>query len=121
MTLPAFGLLILSIFANLAVQFFMKLGATNLGQVNLSSFMSYTMAFTSTPELLGGIFFSLLSAIAYFFTLTRIDLSLAGPASALIYVFSLLLGRFYFNESIVTNQYLGLGLIVVGVILVSSK
>ena len=99
----------------------MKLGANNLGQVNLGSFMDYTMAFTTTPELLVGIVFSLLSAIAYFFTLTSLDLSLAGPASALIYVFSLLLGRFYFGESIVTNQYLGLGFIIIGVILVSSK
>ena len=121
MTLFSFGLLILSILANLAVQFFMKLGANKLGMIDLGSFMSYTMAFANTPELLVGIVCSLFSAIAYFFTLTSLELSIAGPASALIYVFSLLLGRFYFSESIATNQYLGLGCIVVGVILVSSK
>ena len=121
MTLSAFGLLILSILANLAVQFFLKLGADNLGEVNLTSFMSYTRAFATTPELLAGIAFSLISAIAYFFTLTNLELALAGPASSLIYVFSLFMGRFYFGESIVTNQYIGLGLIITGVILVSSK
>ena len=68
MTVHAFGLLILSILANLAVQFFMKLGANNLG-VNLGSFMDYTMAFATTPELLAGIVFSLFSAIAYFLLL----------------------------------------------------
>lgn len=121
MSLFAFGLLILSILANLAVQFFLKLGANNLGEVNLTSLMEYTRAFATTPELLAGIGFSILSAIAYFFTLTSIDLALAGPASALIYVFSLFMGRFYFGESIVINQYIGLALIIGGVILVSSK
>ena len=68
MTVHAFGLLILSILANLAVQFFMKLGANNLG-VNLGSFMDYTMACATTPELSAGIVFSLFRAIAYFLLL----------------------------------------------------
>lgn len=121
MSLPVLVLFFLSILANLGVQFFMKLGATNLGKINFTSLGEYTSAFTKSPELLLGMFCALVAAIAYFFSLTQLDLSLAGPASALIYVFSLLLGRFYFGESIVTNQYMGLGLIVFGVILVSSK
>jgi|GEM_PF-3977637 len=67
MTLSAFGLLIVSILANLAVQFFLKLGADNLGKVNLIGFIEYSRAFATTPELLAGIAFSLISAIAYFF------------------------------------------------------
>ena len=121
MTLQAFGLLLVSILLNGAVQFFMKVAGTKLGKVEFSHLLEYGWILIKTPELLAGIAFSALSAIAYFLALTRLDLSVAGPASALIYIFSVVIGHFVFKESVSFNHLVGLGLIVCGVVLVGSK
>lgn len=61
-----------------------------------------------------------LGAIAYILLLTKVDLSMAAPAVSLVYVFSVLLGYFWFKETILFTR-LGLSFIVSGVILVAWK
>ncbi|MBW4474440.1 MAG: EamA family transporter [Stenomitos rutilans HA7619-LM2] len=75
----------------------------------------------AVPELLAGVAFSAVSAIAYFLVLTSAELSVAGPASALVYIFSVLMGHFWFKEAVPLAHLAGLSLIVCGVVLVSSK
>ncbi len=60
-------------------------------------------------------------AIAYFFVLTGVELSIAGPASALVYIFSVLIGHVLFKEAVPVIHLAGLGLIVCGVVLVGAK
>jgi drug/metabolite transporter (DMT)-like permease len=106
MTPQEFGLLLISVLTSGAGQFFLKLGALKLGKV-------------TTPELLTGLVCYGLGAIAYIMLLTRVKLSIAAPSAALIYVFSVLLGYFAFQESISANRVVGLGFIVCGVVLVA--
>lgn len=121
MTLQAFGLLLVSILANASVQFLLKVGGKRLINVNLSDFWVHICIFTTTPELLAGIACSALSAVAYGLVLSRIELSIAGPASALVYIFSVGIGHFLFKEQVPISHVVGLGLIVCGVVLIGSK
>ena len=75
----------------------------------------------TTPELLAGLCFYGIGALAYILVLTRVNLSVAGPAAALIYIFSVLMGYFFFREAIPVNRAVGLGLIICGVLLVIWK
>ena len=79
------------------------------------------MGILTTQELLAGLACYGLAAIAYILLLTRVKLSIAAPAVAISYVFSMLLGYFVFQESVPFSRVVGLGLIICGVILVIWK
>jgi drug/metabolite transporter (DMT)-like permease len=112
---------LVSILLNVAVQLFLKVAGTKLGKVEFSHLLEHSWLLIKTPELLAGVLFSALSAIAYFLALTRLNLSVAGPASALIYIFSVVMGHFIFKEAVPFKHLVGLGFIVCGVVLVGSK
>lgn len=121
MTLPELGLFLMSILASVAGQWLLKAGALKLGRVNAGNAVSHLLGIVTTPELLAGLACYGLGACAYILLLTRVKLSMAAPAVALSYVFSVLLGYFVFRESVPLTRVVGLGLIVCGVILVIWK
>ena len=121
MTLPEFGLFLISIVMSVGGQFFLKTGATKLGQVNASNLVSHVLGIVTTPELLAGLSCYALGAVTYILLLTRVDLSVAGPAASLVYVFSVIVGYFVFKETIPINRHIGLSLIICDVILVIWK
>lgn len=116
-----FALFLFSILTSVAGQFFLKTGASKLGQVNASNALSLILNIVRTPELLTGLACYGLGAVAYILVLTRVNLSVAGPAISLSYVFALLIGHFVFGEPIPPKLYIGMGLIICGVILVIWK
>jgi len=116
-TLPEFGLFLISILASVLGQWLLKSGALKLGKVNASNMLSHLVGILGTPELLIGLACYAMGAFFYILVLTRVNLSVAGPAASLTYVFSILLGYFVFRESIPLNQIIALGLIVAGVVI----
>ncbi len=121
MSLPELSLLLISVLAGVFGQFFLKLGASKLGKVELDNAVNHVLSIVLTPELLIGLTCYGLGAIVYILLLTRVNLSIAAPAISLSYIFSVLLGHFWFRESIASAQLIGLAAISVGVILVVSQ
>ncbi|MGB6295172.1 MAG: EamA family transporter [Rivularia sp. (in: cyanobacteria)] len=118
MTPQEFSLLLMSVFASVAGQFFLKAGALKLGKVHASNAVSHIFRMITTTELVIGLLCYGLGAIAYILLLTRVNLSVAGPSVSLVYVFSVLLGYFIFRETIPVTRLFGLSFIIAGVILV---
>lgn len=108
----------MSVFSSVAGQFLLKAGALKLGRVEPGTTLSHILRIATTPELLMGLSCYGLGAIAYILLLTRVNLSIAGPAIALVYVFSVLLGYFLFHEPVPVSRLVGLALIISGVLLV---
>ena len=121
MTPPEFGLFLIAISMSVTGQWLLKAGALKLGQVNTSNLSSHVLGILTIPELLMGLTCYGLGAIVYILVLTRVKLSIAGPAAALIYVFTVLIGYFVFREAIPLSRVIGLGLITCGVLLVIWK
>jgi drug/metabolite transporter (DMT)-like permease len=117
-TLQEFFLLLASIITSAAGQFFLKAGALKLGKVNTNNIISHILSIVFTPELILGLACYGLGAIAYILLLTRVNLSVAGPAASLIYIFSVLVGYFVYKEAIPIHRIVGLGFIACGVTLV---
>ena len=113
-----FCLLLMSVLASVAGQFFLKSGALKLGRVNVANAVNHILSIITTPELLIGLTFYGMGALAYILLLTRVNLSVAGPSASLVYVFSVILGYFIFREPIPLIRLIGLSLIISGVILV---
>jgi multidrug transporter EmrE-like cation transporter len=114
-----FLLLLISILLSGSGQFFLKSGALQLGQVTGTNLISHVLSIATTPALLVGLTCYALGAISYILLLTRVHLSVAGPAASLIYIFSVLLGYFAFQEAISLSRLVGLGCIICGVILIA--
>ncbi len=121
MIFPELSLLLISVLAGVFGQFFLKLGALKLGKVEMGNVLNHVISIIATPELLIGLTCYGLGAVVYILLLTRVNLSVAAPAISLSYIFSVLLGHFWFRESIVFSQLVGLAAISIGVILVVSQ
>lgn len=113
--------LLIAILTSATGQFLLKAGALKLGEVSSKNFITHILSIVATPELVAGLTCYGLGAVAYILLLTRVNLSVAAPAIALSYVFSVFIGYFVFREAISVNRAIGLGLIVAGVLLVVWK
>jgi multidrug transporter EmrE-like cation transporter len=120
-TLPEFGLLLISVMASSLGQFCLKFGAGQLGQVTGENALSHILRIATTPALLAGLAAYGIGAISYILLLTRVKLSVAAPSASLIYLASVLMGYFFFNEALPPVRILGLGFIVLGVVLVTTR
>lgn len=118
MTFQEFGLLMAAILSGVAGQFLLKAGALQLGKVTANNALQLLLNIATIPELIAGLACYGFGALAYILVLTRVNLSVAGPAVALSYVFSVLIGYFMFKEPIPMTRVMGLGFIVTGVVLV---
>jgi multidrug transporter EmrE-like cation transporter len=119
-TLPELSLLLISVLAGVFGQFFLKMGALKLGKVEIANALNHLISMITIPELIVGLVCYGTGAIVYILLLTRVNLSIAAPAISLSYICSVLLGHFWFRESIVLSQIVGLASISIGVILVVS-
>jgi drug/metabolite transporter (DMT)-like permease len=86
---------------------------SSIGEIAATTISSFGYSHSSTCYGIG--------AIVYILLLTRVNLSIAAPAISLSYIFSVLLGHFWFREAIVFSQVIGLAAISIGVILVVSQ
>jgi multidrug transporter EmrE-like cation transporter len=119
MSLKEFLLLLAAVISSVLGQIFLKFGALKLGKVTADNIFNHIINMILIPELIMGLAFYGLGAIVYILLLTRVNLSVAGPSASLIYVFTVLIGYFLFNETIPFSRSIGLGLIICGVILVA--
>lgn len=121
MSLQEFGLLLISVIASSFGQLLLKLGALQLGAVTADNALSHLLKIATTPALVAGLGAYGIGAVSYILLLTRVKLSVAAPSASLIYLASVLIGYFVFDEAISLGRAVGLGLIVCGVALVASR
>ncbi len=121
MNFISFCLLLASVAASVGGQFFLKMGANQLGKVGAENIMATLITMVTTWQIIVGLTFYGLGVITYILLLNRVNISIASPALATSYVFAVILGRFYFGDQISTAQYVGIGLIFSGVILLTRS
>jgi len=114
-----FALLFVAILTSGSGQFFLKAGALKLGKVTAENAVSHVLGILTTPELMTGLVCYGIGAVLYILVLTRVKLSVAAPSASIMYIFSVILGYFLFQEPITFNRLVGIAFIVCGVILVA--
>jgi drug/metabolite transporter (DMT)-like permease len=93
----------------------LKAGLNAIGGVNLADGPMGFLKLFQTPWVIVGFACYGLSSILWLDVLSKLDFSLAFPMVGLTYVFTLLIGRFFFGETIGWERMLGVGLILCGV------
>ncbi len=98
-----------------------KFGLNAIDGISLSNGIAGLFKLLQTPWVILGFVFYGISAILWLDVLSKLDFSLAFPMVALTYVFTLLIGRFFFGEAVGWERILAVVLILSGVfILVRS-
>ena len=70
------------------------------------------------PQIMAGIAAYAIGLFAYIFALSRMPISIVSPSIAMSYVFAVLMGRFIFGEVVPVTRYIGMAMIVCGVIFI---
>ena len=106
---------LISIMLLSAGQTSLKYGLNAIGGVSLAEGIVSFLKLFQTPWVIVGFVLYGLSSILWLDVLSKLDFSLAFPMVGLTYVFTLLIGRFFFGETIGWERMLGVAFIVTGI------
>jgi drug/metabolite transporter (DMT)-like permease len=91
-----------------------KVGLNHVGGFSLGCGLPGLMKLLGTPWISVGFICYGFSSVIWLDVLSKLPFSLAFPMVGLTYVFSLLIGRFFFHEGFGWERILGVGLILLG-------
>ena len=120
MSFASFLLLIASVSASAGGSFFLKQGALALGTIDGSNVLGAILSMVSKWQIWIGLSCYGLGVITYILLLNKVDLSIAAPLLATSYIFAVLLGVFFFKESVSISQMIGIAMIFCGAILLTQ-
>ena len=117
---------LLLIFASVLIGVFgqlsLKSGMTQVGRIDaqaLAQPVQLLVRIFTTPIILAGIAMYIVGTLIWLVVLSRMELSFAYPLVATTYVFTPLLAHLLLGEPIPALRWLGIGLILVGVVFVA--
>ena len=101
-------------------QTLLKLGLNDIGGISLfdGNPVGSLLSLLGTPWILLGFVLYGVSAVLWLDVLSKLDFSMAFPMVSLTYVFSLIIGRFVFHETVGPERILGVLLILGGLFFV---
>lgn len=120
MSFASFLLLLASVSASVGGSFFLKQGARALGTINGSNVVSAILNMVNQWQIWVGLTCYGLGVITYILLLNKVDLSIAAPLLATSYIFAVLLGVFFFKETVSISQMIGIAMIFCGAILLTQ-
>ena len=118
-------ILLLSVVTGSCGQIFFKKGMLALGKPELSLKFDVILSFIgkicTQPLVVTGMLFYFFSTVIWLYSLSRVPLNRAYPYTAINFVLVILASYFLFSETIPFNRFLGVGIIVCGVLVASFK
>ena len=125
MNASTFGLLMTGVLLNAAAQLMLKAGAASVGVISLTAGASALwrtgLQLSLHPGILGGLACYVLSVVVWIVALSRVDVSMAYPMLSVGYVVNALLAWWLFGEAVSLQRWLGIAVIIVGVVLVARS
>lgn len=122
-TVTLVAMILASVMLAAVAQLTLKAGMNQVteksGTVTLST--DSIKAIASNPIVWGGLALFAVAAGVWLFVLSRASLSFAYPFAALTYLIIVLVDRFILHEAIPPVRWAGVGLIMVGIVLVSRS
>ena len=108
---------------NAAAQLLLKAGAMSLGPISLAAgapaLWRTATGLVQHPGILGGLACYVVSVVVWIVALSRVDVSIAYPMLSIGYVVNALLAWWLFGEDVNAQRWLGIAVIVIGVVLVA--
>ena len=114
-------LILTSVTLNAFAQLLLKKGMQRVGTLDVVSLITKATTLFSNGFLWSGMACYAASIALWFVVLSRNEVSFAYPFLSIGYILVAILGWYFFNESLTTWRIAGIGLIYIGVILISKS
>jgi multidrug transporter EmrE-like cation transporter len=116
------GVAVVSVCLATIGQFLLKAGMDKVGPISADRIrrpLELAMTVVRTPQVVVGLAVFVVSAVFWLVVLSRLPLSTAYPFAGLTYLLTALIARFGLNEAVPGMRWVGILLIVGGIVLVS--
>ncbi len=117
MNVTSFSLIIFGVLLNAVAQLALKAGVRDLGPIGLSmdQVMPTSLRLMGEPYLWTGLVLYAISVVVWILALSRVDVSIAYPMLSLGYVVNAFAAYWLFGEVLTPMRLAGIGIIIVGV------
>lgn len=117
-----FGLIFLAVCINVTAQMLLKAGMQRIGHFDfyLENVLPVGMKVVSSLPIFLGLCCYVASVVVWMMVLSRADVSLAYPLSSLGYVLATVVAAVMFKEHVTLMRVTGIGVIIMGVFLISQ-
>ncbi|MDM0114056.1 SMR family transporter [Variovorax sp. J22R133] len=110
---------------NAAAQLMLKAGASSVGHISMdagaSALWRTSLGLAQHPGIIGGLVCYVFSVVVWIVALSRVDVSIAYPMLSIGYVVNALLAWWLFGEAVNAQRWIGIGVIIIGVVLVARS
>lgn len=123
MNVTSFYLILTGVLLNAAAQLLLKAGVRSLGAIELhwKSMIAAGWRLGFEPHIMGGLSCYVVSVVVWILALSRVEVSIAYPMLSIGYVVNAVAAWALFGEAVTTARMAGIGVIIVGVYIVSRS
>lgn len=123
MKLVEFSLILFGVMLNACAQLLLKAGTNRIGHFDfsLNNALPIGWQLATNPFIFGGLSCYVVSVVVWIMALSRVPVSIAYPMLSIGYVVNALAAWWLFGESLTAMRLTGIGVIIVGVYLVTKS
>ncbi len=121
MNLVSFSMILTGVMLNAAAQILMKTGTNAVGYFDFSvaNIVPVGWKLATEPHIIGAMACYVLGVVIWILALSRVQVSIAYPLLSLGYVVNAVAAWYLFNESFNPAKVIGMGVIILGVVIIS--
>jgi len=121
MSLVSFTLIVVGVLFNVAAQLLIKAGTNAVGYFEFSreNILPIGWKLATEPHILGAMGCYVFGVVIWILALSRVQVSVAYPLLSLGYVVNAVAAWWLFNEAFNPAKVIGMGVIILGVIIIS--
>jgi multidrug transporter EmrE-like cation transporter len=119
----SFSLLMTGVMLNAGAQLLLKAGTNSVGVFEFSreNIVPIGWKLATEPHIVGGLACYVISVVVWVMALSRVEVSVAYPLLSVGYVVNALAAWYLFGEAVTPMRLTGIGVIIVGVCLVTRS
>lgn len=123
MNLLSFSLILTGVLLNAGAQLLLKAGTNAVGHFEFSRENIWPIGWqlATEPHIMGGLSFYVISVVVWIMALSRVEVSIAYPMLSIGYVVNALAAWWLFGEAVSLTRLAGIGVIIIGVYIVSRS
>ncbi|HEY6095229.1 MAG TPA: SMR family transporter [Gallionellaceae bacterium] len=123
MNLLSFSLILTGVLLNAGAQLLLKAGTNAVGHFEFSRDNLWPIGWrlATEPHIMGGLGFYVISVVVWIMALSRVEVSIAYPMLSIGYVVNALAAWWLFGEAVTMTRIVGIGIIIIGVYVVSRS
>lgn len=123
MNLLSFSLILTGVLLNAGAQLLLKAGTNAVGHFEFSRENIWPIGWqlATEPHIMGGLAFYVVSVVVWIMALSRVEVSIAYPMLSIGYVVNAMAALWLFGEAVSLTRLAGIGVIIVGVYIVSRS